>query len=278
MTTPALSVNVKGKGRHYPYPPVDPTNFVYGSWRTVDPKKVPEGVQLFPSVTNVGGVLGKGEGLFYWASECAIRAMYRDGFPKDVDRAVELHRGAFRAARDKRAEAGTRAHTLAEKLTLDVPLPESLSAQDKAYADAFMAFVSDHDPTWHKVEATVVNAEVGYAGTADWFATIGGQLVLGDWKTRGAAPDPDKRKRYGLLYDENRLQLAALAAAPEMYVEGDGGWQVEFSPKVDEAWGVVLFPDGTYDVETLDRAELARWFGGFRGAVDVWRCVKGAAA
>lgn len=278
MTTPTLSVNVKGQGRHYPYPPVDPEPFVYGSWRTVDMAKLPDTVALLPSVTNIAGALGKGEGLLYWSAEQAIRAMYRDGFPEEVDRAVELHRGAFRDARNKRADAGTRAHTIAERLTLDLPLPSSLSDQDEKYADAFMSFVSDHDPKWLHVEATVANPEVGYAGTADWFATIDGVTVVGDYKTRGAAPDPDKRKKYGLLYDENRLQLAALAAAPWLYVPDGDGWDMTTAPAAAQGWGVVLFPDGTYDVEVMDEDELCRWFDGFCGLRDVWACLKGAAA
>jgi hypothetical protein len=279
VTTPALSVNVKGKGRHYPYPPVDPTDFVYGSWRTVDFSKLPEGVEVVPSITNVNGVLGKGEGLLYWSGECAVRSLYRDGFPKDVDRAVELHRGAFRQARDKRADAGTRAHTIAEALTLDTPLPESLSDQDEAYADAFLKFVADHDPEWLHVEATVAHPAHRYAGTADWFARIDGKVVVGDYKTRGKAPDPAKRKKYGLLYEGNRMQLAALAYAPALYVEDDGGWKVEPSPfPVDEGWGVVLFPDGSYDIEVLDEDDLDRWFDGFLGCRRLWGALKGAAA
>jgi hypothetical protein len=223
---------------------------------------------MLPSVTNVlSGYSDGGDGLLYWAGEQAIRAMYRDGFPADVDRAVELHRGAFRQARDKRAEAGTRAHTLAEVLTSDLPLPAGISEEDEQYADAFMQFWTDMRPEPVHTEVTVYGD--GYAGTADLIATIGDVPTVIDYKTRGK---PEKTPK---VYDKTRMQLAGLAGALDVAVVTDDGWAVE-PLDVRQAMAVILYPDGTYFAEIVDG--LYRWQRAFGAATDLWHWVKGTPA
>jgi hypothetical protein len=264
MTSPVLSVSVRGKGRMYPWLPQDPSGWARNRWGSVDPADVPTGVTMYPSVTNVLSVYSDGgDGLLYWAGEQAIRAMYADGFPADVDRAVELHRGAFRKARDKRAEAGTRAHTLAEALASDMPLPSGISEEDEQYADAFMQFWSDLQPEPIHTEVTVYGD--GYAGTADLIASIGDVPTVVDYKTRGK---PEKSPK---VYDKTRMQLAGLADAMDLAVPTDDGWAVE-PLHVGAAMAVILYPDGTYHAETVD--ELWRWQGAFNAAVDLWRFTK----
>lgn len=264
MTSPVLSVSVRGKGRMYPWLPQDPSGWARNRWGSVDPAYVPTGVTMYPSVTNVLSVYSDGgDGLLYWAGEQAIRAMYADGFPADVDRAVELHRGAFRKARDKRAEAGTRAHTLAEALASDMPLPSGISEEDEQYADAFMQFWSDLQPEPIHTEVTVYGD--GYAGTADLIASIGDVPTVVDYKTRGK---PEKSPK---VYDKTRMQLAGLADAMDLAVPTDEGWAVE-PLHVGAAMAVILYPDGTYHAETVD--ELWRWQGAFHAAVDLWRFTK----
>jgi len=268
MTTPALSVGVVGLGRMYPFPPCDPSGWVRNRWGTVARADLP--VNVVPSVTNVLSVYSDGgDGLLYWAGEQAIRAMYRDGFPADVDRAVELHRGAFRQARDKRAEAGTRAHTLAEVLTSDLPLPSGISDEDEQYADAFMRFWSDANPNPLHTETTVYGS--GYAGTADLIAEVDGIPTVIDYKTRGK---PEAKPR---VYDKTRMQLAALASACDVAVQDDNGrWSTVPLTWGTAAMAVILYPDGTYHAERVD--DLPRWAYAFRGALDLWRWVKGTPA
>lgn len=275
MTKPQLAYNVRGRGRNYPFPPTDLSDLPLNRWGSLDPETIPDDVTMLPSVTNIlGDALAK-HGLLYWSSEQSIRAGYQDGWPADVEEAVSRYKGAFRKARDKRADAGTRAHTLAERLTTDQPLPSSVSDEDAAFADAFMQFWADHDPYPIFVEATVANPKYGYAGTADLFADIDGKTVVLDYKTRG---EPPKKKKRSVLYDENRAQLAALAEAYWRYEFKDGKWRSFPVPWVDEGWGVVLYPDGTYDTEVLDADELARCFEGFKGCIQTWTWLKGAAA
>jgi len=268
MTSPVLSVSVRGKGRMYPWTPQDPSGWARNRWGSVDPDSIPTGVLMCPSVTNVLSVYSDGgDGLLYWAGEQAIRAMYADGFPAEVDRAVELHRGAFRKARDARAEAGTRAHTLAEALASDLELPSGISDEDEQYADAFMQFWTDLQPEPLHTEVTVYGD--GYAGTADMIALIGDVPTVVDYKTRGK---PERKAR---VYDKTRMQLAGLSAALDVAVPAGDVWTVDplYAPS---AMAVILYPDGTYHAETVD--DLHRWQGAFRAATDLWHWVKGTPA
>lgn len=276
MTNPVLAFGVRGCGRHYPWPPRDVSDLPRNQWGSVNPDRIPADLTPLPSVTNVLSIVDR-PALKGWAAEQAIRAMIADGYNgTDVDEAVDLYKYAFNKVSKDAADQGTRAHTLAERLTQDLPLPSSISAEDEAFADAYLAFWADHDPTPVSTETTVLDPDVGYAGTADLFAVIEGKSVVLDWKTRGKKLDEKKRKKYGLLYDETRMQLAALASASYVAEHcGPLGWLTSDSFDVVEGWGVVLFPDGTYDHEVLDADELDEWFDCFQGVLRAWRKLKG---
>lgn len=275
MTSPKLAFPLRGRGRHYPYPPQDPSGWPRNQWGSVNPDDVP--VEAVPSVTNVLSVCDK-PGLKGWAAEQALRSLYESGhIPLDVERAIQSHKWAFNDVSERRADAGTRAHTLAERLTQDLPLPSSISEEDEAYADAFLKFWSDTNPEPLEVEVTMYGD--GYAGTADLIANLTVNFSRGprvvDYKTRGVRPDPKKKARYGLLYDENRMQLAALAHCPQVALEGSEGWELLPAPQLEGAVGVALYPDGTYDLEEV--ADLDRWYQGFRGALKLWKGLRGVA-
>lgn len=256
-------------GRMYPTPPVDPTGWRRNRWKSVDPGDVPAHVTMVPSVTNALSTVYKN--LTGYGGEHAIRAGYENGWPDDVEKAVEMFKWAANKHRDARQEAGTRAHTLAERLTLDLPLPTAISEEDEAFADAYMSFWKDHAPEPLHVEATVYGD--GYAGTGDVIAKVDSVATVIDWKTR-AAVDDKKVKRYGLLYESVKMQLAALAHADHVAVPDGDGWRLEDPPFVVQAAGVVLLPDGTYRTEWLDAGELSRWYDGFQGALRLWRAMK----
>lgn len=266
MTQPALAFGVRRKGRHYPFPPADPSGLPRNRWGSVD--ETPDGA--VPSVTNILGVLDK-PGLKFWAAEQALLELYSTGsIPLDVNKAIQDHKTACNRVAGKRADAGTRAHTLAERLTSNLPLPSSMSDEDEAYADAFMAFWADYEPDPLGVEVTLYGD--GYAGTADLVAKaqvqFANELAVIDYKTRGERDD-EKIARYGLLYDENKMQLAALAHAQYLATEKDDGWDLLPAPEITAAMGVVLFPDGTYATEPIE--DLDRWYEAFQGALQLWR-------
>lgn len=275
MTQPALSFGLRKRGRHYPMPPCDVSGWPRNQWGSVDPDKVPEGVEPLPSVTNILSVCDK-PALKGWAAEQAILSLYDSGaIPLDVDTALQVHKYAFSRTAKRRADVGTKAHTIAEALTSDLPLPSHLSDEDAAYADAFLAWWSDHEVIPLHTEATVYGGF--YAGTGDLIAEVDGPVTVVDYKTRGERDD-EKLKRYGVLYDENRMQLAALATASRVAVEHGQGWALDLAPTAVQAMGVVLFPDGTYATEVLDGEALRHWFDGFRGAASLWGALKGVAA
>jgi hypothetical protein len=59
-----------------------------------------------------------------------------------------------------------------------------------------------------EVEAFLINETLGYGGTCDLIAEIGGEVWLLDWKSSKSVAWAD-----GKVYDEMRLQLAAYARA-----------------------------------------------------------------
>jgi hypothetical protein len=276
MTQPALAVGLRSRGRHYPHPPADPSAWPTNRWGSLDPESLPDGYDFYPSVTNVLSVLDK-PGLKFWAAEMALRELYDSGsIPLDVATAVGNHKTACNRVARKRADAGTRAHTIAERLTLDLPLPSSLSDEDAAYAEAFETFWADYQPDPVSVEATIYGK--GYAGTADLLAKIpvdfSYQVTIVDYKTRGERDDT-KIARYGLLYNENRLQLAALSRGRYLAELSDGTWGLVALPEVTAALGVVLFPDGSYQTEQLSGADLDRYYAAFLGALQLWEGING---
>lgn len=307
MTQPALAFEIRRAGRHYPWPPRDISNLPTNQWGSVNPEDIPSDLTPLPSITNVLGVLDKPALLGWYAEralderadcpDCAERnpdAHHRkrdcgcEIFPDDEQRFVyhstRHHKWAGNRKRDERAEEGTRAHTIAERLTIDAPLPAELTDADEAYADAFMAFWTDYNPTPVHTETTIANPDHGYAGTGDLFATLHGNrmdpavvpglLTVIDYKTRGDAPDDTKIAKWGLLYETNRLQLAALAYGTH-HCTPDGH---ELMDPVTQGLGVVLFPDGQYRVEVVDAAALDAGFEAFTSCVRVWSWKNGAAA
>src|SRR5690606_41518278 len=104
MTPPKLAFPLRGRGRHYPYPPQDPSGWPRNQWGSVNPDDVP--VEAVPSVTNVLSVCDK-PGLKGWAAEQALRSLYESGhIPLDVERAIQSHKWAFKIGRASCRERG----------------------------------------------------------------------------------------------------------------------------------------------------------------------------
>ncbi len=67
-----------------------------------------------------------------------------------------------------------------------------------------------------EVEAYLINETLGYGGTLDLIAEIGGEVWLLDWKTGKSVAWPS-----GAVYEDHRLQLAAYANAEFIARLGD---------------------------------------------------------
>lgn len=282
MTSPRLAFPLRGRGRHYPWPPWDPSEWPLNQWKSVNPEDVPVGVTPKPSITNILDLMDK-PALRGWYAEQSIRGIYGSGsIPLDCEQAVTRFKYEGNRVRDERADEGTDAHDLMEQLAaqwgtgelVKGDVPDHLAG----YWQAGFSFWSTHQPDPVYVEATVCDPDIGYAGTGDLFAHIGNDLVVADYKTRSGKPDDKKAKKYGgVLYESNRLQLAALAHAPYRMFQDREGWTSAPMPKVTAGMGVVLYESGDYRIETLDAKALARFYRAFCGLVTAWTELKAAA-
>ncbi len=132
------------------------------------------------------------------------------------------------------AETGTEVHAIVEKYLLGEALGV-LSPKHQGFMTQFEIFVKD----WEVepldsggqpcVEVTVWNETIGYAGTADAFAMVGGEPICLDTKTGESG-----------VWPETALQLAAYCNA-EFIIEADGT-QREL-PKTEGAAALHLRPD-----------------------------------
>jgi len=235
MSTPALAHNVRGRGRHYTHP--------------VDGQDV-------PSITNVIGVLSK-DALPRWAAKMVAEQAWKmrhslDGLGEDE--AVDVLKGSPWRNSGRAANRGTSVHDYLEAAANGDPLP-TLEGDAARYQKAADEFLSKWEPTFHRTECTVFGD--GYAGTADFIATIGGRFLLGDYKTSKA------------LYPEIALQLAAIRYADSMVaVDGD----IELTPIYDGCVGVLLTPDGV-QVREIDAGPDA--YKAFMACLEAWRWRKG---
>lgn len=250
MTTPRLTVSVRGKGRHYDRTKVVPH---------------PDGDDLlYPSVTNILGCIDK-PAIAWWQTKGALAAAWEDrqAFTamSDVDAAVNAYKSAAFKSRDKKADVGTDVHAVAEALAGDRPIP-SYTADAKPYIESFLEWVGDFDVDFLALERTVFSDEHRYAGTYDLLATInnGGRVILGDLKTGKG------------VYPETSLQLAALRWAEVSAVPDGTGWRAESHVTVDDAYAIHLRPDG---YRMLPVAAGPDEFQAFLGCRALWEFHKG---
>ncbi len=271
---PALSVAVKGGGRLYILNPQD------REWVQENPDEALAQGKAVPSVTTVLRALDK-PALVPWAANQAgkraaehIAALQRHTDQGDWDAATQVMQEWKRAAKNDRkgrsflehdvatayrdtnaraANRGTEVHALVEDISLggNPEVPEELSG----YIQGFRRFQTDFpELSIVTTEVTVVNEQVGYAGTADAIVSDGHRNYVLDYKT----------SQTGAIYDSVGLQLAATAGATHI-LQNDGSR--EPLPKISSGMGVGLAPDGRYRVVPFKTAEQIQ---GFYGLVPLW--------
>lgn len=138
----------------------------------------------------------------------------------DPDDAVDRIRRHFQGVWDRSADVGTLIHDVNEawlygrewapqefdRTKLKVKSDEAfaeLLARMPGYVAGLGEFWAQCEPEAIATEVTLEHAELGYVGTADWIAEIGGDVWLLDIKTTSQL-DPDK----GVYLDSWRPQLA----------------------------------------------------------------------
>lgn len=194
------------------------------------------GEATVPSITTVIG-MDKMD-LSGWAGYLAAKTLSEDqrlsealSQPSKMRSLVRESAAAAERFRDSAAARGDRVHNYAEHYALRaLGEPEQL---EKAYAELEanneLGFSTHFEKWWEQyqvqplaTEVTVWNHSVGYAGTIDLVARIGGKVCLVDYKTKamdreGFVKTPD---------DKVIMQLAAAAKAEEQVLDAEAGtWQ-----------------------------------------------------
>lgn len=236
MTEPVLAVSVPGRGRHYKHPATG---------------------RLLPSVTNIldmlakpwlAGWMAKQVAGYAWDNRMALLEI------DDREAAVDFLKGAGRRRRDAAASLGDVLHRLAEARVKGEPDPPIDDAA-APFVASWEAFVRDWQPEWVATEITMFRRDLvySYAGTADFIARIGGQLVLGDYKTGSD------------VYEEHVLQLAALRFCDEVWEPSTG--KLSRAPIIDRCIVVHIRPEG-YKVREVEADQDAH--AAFLGLHHVW--------
>lgn len=179
MTTPPMSYSTP-TGRRYRHPDT------HESW---------------PSVTSILSAALAKPALPRWSAKAAAEyatANWDTLTALGVDERVALIKGAPWREAGKAADMGTAVHDAIDAWCTNRDMPEWAPGVEP-FMEQFVDFLEARDPQFVENEFTVINREVGYAGTADGLAVIGGKFTLLDVKTgKGVWP-------------EAGLQLAALA-------------------------------------------------------------------
>lgn len=185
--------------------------------------------------------------------------------------------------RDAAAARGDRVHNYCEQVALRaLDRPHSMAEAREALAEKgeenfalrFDTWWEDYDVKPLAPEITVWNQTVGYAGTLDLVATIGGKLCIIDYKTKGT----DRNGQVKSLDAKVVMQLVAGMKAEESIVdEAAGSWEAWNYGQDPVLLGVAI---GETEVRTL-RANpevlKAHWFK-FASLRRVWQTSLDAAA
>lgn len=191
---------------------------------------------IVPSITTV--ISQATTSLDGWIGYMAANAVANDprvpaalGNPSQLRTVVKDASVAAERYRDEAADRGTRVHYYCEQVALrDLEKPHDVDGARAALAEnGEEAFAARFDEWWTlyqvrpiAAELTVWNHEVGYAGTLDLLAEIGGRLCLIDFKTKNTDRDGQVKP----LDDKVVMQLVAGMKAQESLVDGEAGsWE-----------------------------------------------------
>lgn len=173
-----------------------------------------------------------------WHGWSAAQAVVTDdrlpsavGSPTKLRQLARDAAGAAERYRDQAALRGDRVHDYAEQVSLQAMGREHrrdeareilASHGERAYADRFDEWWTLYRPEPLAAEITVWNATVGYAGTLDLVARIGGKVCLIDYKTKGT----DRSGRVKPMDAKVVTQLVAGLKAEEQLVDAQAGtWE-----------------------------------------------------
>lgn len=258
MTNPNLSITVSDDsrtklsiGRVYQYP----SNTLPKQMRYVKAKDLILNNEVFPSITNVIGVMsGDFSGWAKYMMQKYIFHNLNSGAPltQIVKNAVGSNDRYTQYACDK----GSEVHQAAEDYILMGKEEHNFQYDGEKYYDSFLRFIEDFKPKFLSIETTVYGETSkghGYAGTIDFIAEINGKVYAGDWKTSKT------------LHSEVGIQLAAGMKAKQ--VVSDDGDSLEDMIHIDGAIGVHLTENG-YSVAKIE--DIEECWETFESLRDAW--------
>lgn len=193
----------------------------------------------WPGVTTVTDVLDKPALLKWHKEQVALAALdHADRLVKDkIEGNVDAAVAFLLATRNEGTagrERGSRLHaTLEGVLRRESP---AIDPRDVGAIAGARGWLNENQVKPLEVESFLLNETLGYGGTVDLIAEIGGVTWLLDWKTSKSVAWPD-----GRVYDDMRLQLAAYGHAEFIAEVGDA---TEYEMPTIERYGIVHVTDG----------------------------------
>ncbi|MGW3944846.1 cytochrome [Micrococcus endophyticus] len=244
------------------------------------------GLPEVPSITTVIGM--ERTDLDGWIGWMAAQSVTQDPrLAESVGSAARLKQVARQSAdaaaryRDAAAERGDRVHDYAEQVaqralgrphTLAETRAKLIEHGEGAYADRFDEWWDLYDVRPLAAEITVWNHTVGYAGTLDLVARIGGRLCLIDYKTKGTGRDG----RVKALDPKVVMQLTAGLKAEESLVDAEAGtWEEWRHGQAEMLLGVAL-GETEVAVHQANPGVLPRHWHKFWALRQVWKHVQAA--
>lgn len=189
-----------------------------------------------PSITNV--ISQQASSLDGWIGYMAADSLAKHpqlpdavANPSQLRTLVRDSSAAAEKFRDAAAARGDRVHYYCEQVSLRAlgkahRMPEARAALAENGEEAFAARFDEWWTTYRvepvAPEVTIWNSSIGYAGTLDLVARIGGRLCLIDYKTKGT----DRNGSVKSLDDKVVMQLVAGMKAEEGLVNAQAGtWE-----------------------------------------------------
>lgn len=185
------------------------------------------GEKFVPGVTTILKLLNK-PALVPWAANQAagyVKSKASDGLSKkDIVLIAEEARKAYQRFTDEAADIGSMVHAYAEAALKgeEAVMPEHPAAIKGC--NAFGEWRKSHDIHCLSSEMMIFSREMYYAGTADFYGYIDGELVIADFKTSSG------------IWNEYLLQTAAyqLAVEEEAGVKIDARWLIRLDKKTGD--------------------------------------------
>lgn len=155
----------------------------------------PETDEKVPGVTSILSMLPK-PFLQYWSTKM-VAEFAVDNFGSysqlimngQRQAAIDLLKNAPRRYTTERADVGTEVHDYYDRLSKGESIGR-VHPDIEPYIEHYHQFIKDFSPTFLMNEETIWSSTHRYAGTFDWIAEIGGEIVIGDWKTtKGTYPE-----------------------------------------------------------------------------------------